>query len=987
MPLTQGIILNNRYRIVKLLGQGGFGAVYRAWDINLNRACALKENLDASPEAQAQFGREALILANLNHPNLARVSDYFFIPDQGQYFVMDFVQGDDLQQMLDRAVSGLPETQVLQWIAQICDAVAYLHAQNPPIIHRDIKPANIKITPEGKAILVDFGIAKIYDPNLKTTVGARAVTPGFSPPEQYGQGKTDNRSDIYALGATLYTLLTGRTPPDSVDVMTGNAPPPLAAHYANRQVSEWVGSAVARAMALNRTERFASVGDFKNALSASPSPPRPAAIHTVYEFPSAVVSQTTAAPPAAVAAPPIAPAFTPPASRPLRRAVPWIPIIGALVLCAVCGGLYGLSRIPKATQVATPEWTKPVAAVSGIPPTTPSPEPTRTPTDTATPIPPTGTHTLTPLPVSRVIAPGNAADVIELERWGRGILLDVAWSPDGDLIAVATSLGIYVYAADSLGEELFINTGGYVYSVAFSPNGEQLASSGMNGDLRLWNARSGDLLQTYRGHESTVRMVAFSPDGRMLASGGSDSTVRLWDVSSGVLLQTLQRDGALRVVSFSADSSRVAGAGSSNYDIQIWDTASGQLVQTLAGHTTSVMGLSFSPDGSHLVSSGYDGVRLWDLRNGSQQATLLEGYTLSQITFSPDGSLIAGASDADVYLWNGYDGQFSVSFAGHQRPVRDVGFSPDGSQLTSAGMDGVLKVWEISSGQVLAARDDHSTYVYGLAVSLDGSQLFTNTYSPNTLQVLDPQTGQVSWSFDYTDYINDLALSPDGTKLATAASDLRLWDAKTGELLYTQELGSSQYVGCLDYSPDGMVVAASCADDKYVHYWNVETGQLIYSTEYEETIAALAFSPDGYTIAIALNNAKVYVWNWKARDPVTTLDILTYAVAFSTDGSQLVMADNNEVALPVWDTASWQMARTIKGLTNTISVLSFNRYGNLLVTADYDNNIILWNTETWEPLTTLTGHTSSISSLAFSPDGTRLFSGSYDGTIRIWGLP
>ena len=132
MPLQTGRILNNRYRIVKLLGQGGFGAVYRAWDINLDSACALKENLDTTPEAQNQFRREAVILANLQHPNMPRVRDHFILPGQGQYLVMDFVEGEDLQELLKQRRSPLPEDQILSWIVQICDALTYLHQQKPP---------------------------------------------------------------------------------------------------------------------------------------------------------------------------------------------------------------------------------------------------------------------------------------------------------------------------------------------------------------------------------------------------------------------------------------------------------------------------------------------------------------------------------------------------------------------------------------------------------------------------------------------------------------------------------------------------------------------------------------------------------------------------------------------------------------------------------------------------------------------------------------
>lgn len=266
MPLSTGQVLNQRYRIVRLLGQGGFGAVYRAWDLNLKRPCALKENLDTSPEARSQFEHEALILARLDHPNLARVSDHFFIEGQGQYLVMYYVEGEDLQEVLEKRESPLPVANIIRWIAQICDALDYMHNQEPAIIHRDIKPANIKITPQGKAMLVDFGIAKVYDPQLVTTVGARAITPGYSPPEQYGMGKTDARSDIYSLAATTYSLLTGRVPPDAVDILTGSQAPPTLVSKLNDAVSLELSKVIARGMDVNRDARYSSVSSYKSDL-------------------------------------------------------------------------------------------------------------------------------------------------------------------------------------------------------------------------------------------------------------------------------------------------------------------------------------------------------------------------------------------------------------------------------------------------------------------------------------------------------------------------------------------------------------------------------------------------------------------------------------------------------------------------------------------------------------------------------------------------
>ena len=199
------------------------GAVYRAHDDNLDVEVAVKENFFVSDESARQFQREAHLLFELRHPGLPRVIDHFVVEDQGQYLVMDFIDGDDADQMLKKNDGPIDEQTVVRWGMQILEALKYLHARNPPVIHRDIKPFNIKITPSGRAMLVDFGLAKEYDPTKSTTVGAKAYTPGFAPPEQYGQGRTDPRTDIYAFGATLYNLLTNKVPSDGLQRAMGQA--------------------------------------------------------------------------------------------------------------------------------------------------------------------------------------------------------------------------------------------------------------------------------------------------------------------------------------------------------------------------------------------------------------------------------------------------------------------------------------------------------------------------------------------------------------------------------------------------------------------------------------------------------------------------------------------------------------------------------------------------------------------------------------------
>ena len=266
MNFSTGQIINNRYRIVKMIAKGGFGAVYRAWDLNLNSPCAVKQNFDTTPEASQQFSREASLLANLRYPNLPKVIDHFIVPGQGQFLVMEYIAGHDVQELIDQAGGSLSEAQVLPWIMQILDALIYLHNQDPPVVHRDIKPANVRITPEGQAMLVDFGIAKIFDPHHRTSIGARATTPGYAPIEQYGQAPTDVRSDVYALGATMYAALTGQAPPESIARASGTSltPPRML----NPAITPQTEAVILRCMEMASANRYQTITELKSDLTA-----------------------------------------------------------------------------------------------------------------------------------------------------------------------------------------------------------------------------------------------------------------------------------------------------------------------------------------------------------------------------------------------------------------------------------------------------------------------------------------------------------------------------------------------------------------------------------------------------------------------------------------------------------------------------------------------------------------------------------------------
>ena len=262
MHLNPNDLLKNRYRIIRQLGRGGMGAVFLANDEALDRQVAVKANLNPNPNSMHQFEREAQLLAKLRHPNLPLVSDHFIL-DGVQYLVMDYIPGDDLSALVKQH-GAQPLEKVLAWGTQLGSALSYLHQQKPPVVHRDVKPSNVKLTPEGEVVLVDFGIAKATDQGL-TTTGARAYSPGYAPPEQYGSTPTGPYSDQYALASTLYMLLVGESPPDSVERMLGQADlePPS---QLNPSIPQHVERALQRAMAVEPQNRFQDISEFIRAL-------------------------------------------------------------------------------------------------------------------------------------------------------------------------------------------------------------------------------------------------------------------------------------------------------------------------------------------------------------------------------------------------------------------------------------------------------------------------------------------------------------------------------------------------------------------------------------------------------------------------------------------------------------------------------------------------------------------------------------------------
>jgi serine/threonine protein kinase len=472
--LDTGSILNERYRIDGRLGQGGMGAVYLAYDMTLQIQVAVKENLNVDPIAERQFRREASLLATLRHQNLPRVTDHFIL-DGRQYLVMDFIEGEDLEKRCERQPPTVGE--VLSWANLICNALIYLHSRQPPVIHRDIKPANIKLQPDGNLMLVDFGIAKVFDAT-QTATGARGLTPGFSPPEQYGSAHTDHRSDQYSLAATLYTMLAGQRPADSIERMFNNKPLTSLCEL-NPSIPSHVDTAITKALSLKPDDRFPDIAHFRSALRG--------------EAPAATVHKADALP--------VAPTQ--------KSKIPWVIFAGVAIFGgAILGGAFLLFGALKNNGLAKePSPTIPVVApiptntpTQNIPPThtsIPSSTPTETPLPSSTPtLTPTQPPPPTPIPIGGggVLAfVSDRADGSLLQIWtmrpdgsnlrqitfGPGNKTQPRWSPDGKRVAFVSDVDgnkeIYIMNADGSHITNLTNDISDDYDPAWAPDGSTMA--------------------------------------------------------------------------------------------------------------------------------------------------------------------------------------------------------------------------------------------------------------------------------------------------------------------------------------------------------------------------------------------------------------------------------------------------------------------------------------------------------------------------------
>lgn len=1021
------------YRIVRLLGQGGMGQVYLADDQHLQRRVALKviKTQFASEEEAKRFQVEAEAAAKLQHPHIVPLYE---AGEEGgrQYLTMAYIEGQTLGERV--RVGPLPPREAATLLRQVAEAVHYAHTQN--VIHRDLKPSNILVDHHGQARVMDFGLAKRNDSDSDLTQSGQVMgTPNFMPPEQ-AEGKNDlvgPLADVYALGATLYCLLTGRPPFQAASVVETLRHvverEPVPPRSMNPAVPRDLETICLKCLEKRPDKRYSSAAAVADDLQR------------FLEWRS-------------ILAHPVGP--TEKVLRWYRRSpLLALSLTSAVLVFLVAFGVVSWSYV-RADEARRDEEKQRIAADRAKGEESKQRQAERWSRYLANSSATSSAFRLHNVEAARRFlddAPeehrgwewqhftAQLDDAQLVLRGHVGHVNLVCYSPDGRSLAT-TSDDRTVRLWDATTGQLrhTLRSKELVAVLAFSEDAAHLAVGSMRGDTTIWHCATGQqtfavsasvaaerylpvspsavvnlkdtfmsrlhLLEPSTGktlatstHDKEIIHYAQAPDGRLIATASADKTVRVWDTQTGANRATLRGHNVfVCAVRFSPDSQYlVSGGGYPDNYLCLWKVATNERLAVLHGHTNAIPWVVYASDGTRFASGSFDQtVRLWDGPTGKPLATL-RGHTnwVNDIAFSPNNRyLVSAAYDRTLRLWDGTTGEFLAVLRGHTAPVARIAFRPDGSQLASAGWDGTIRLWDIEHLARRGVLRGHTDFVYAVGLSPDGRHVASASWD-GTLRVWELTTGREVARLAHPDAepVISLAFSPDGAHIATYARDFAVhwWHWPTGKEVRKLPLRARCPETEVAIDAKGERVAVG-GQDGHILIWDAATGKPVadLATSTPLLVRSVAFDPSGQRLAGASNDGAtgtfhVLIWdleNQKIVKVLTGHTHLVYTVGYSSDGRWLA-SGSLDGTVRVWDAKTLELAAVLSHGGNVYKV-AFSPDQRRLATACADNTVRLWDMATFQEVAELHGHETYVHSLVWSPDGTRLVSGSGDKTVRIW---
>ena len=567
-------------------------------------------------------------------------------------------------------------------------------------------------------------------------------------------------------------------------------------------------------------------------------------------------------------------------------------------------------------------------------------------------------------------------------RLGKGWINDIKFSPYGDRLAVATTIGVWIYDVRTGKEvdlitdvytddtKLFPESMGGTNAISYSPGGVILAAAHWDRKIRLWDVSSDHLysttgrepLFTFEGHTGAVYDVAFSSDGSLLASGSADNTIRVWDVHAEKLISILPYKDSVYTVAFSPDNRLLAG-GSGDGTIQVWDAGTGDQIYEFKEHTDSVWAVDFSPDRTNLASASLDGsVRLWSLvaAGGKLHAPTQHNTPVYAVKFSPDGSSFAtGSADKLIQLWDTSTAERNLTLTGHKDLVSDVDFSPDGNTLASGSPDGTILLWDKIGDRARIKIPGHTGGVKALVYTEDNRIRACGTGLDGKLRLWDAGTSsELSIFREHTGLTQAVTFSKNGKMLASGGNeeDTIFLSDVTKVLMNSNSLDAESLISVLSGNTHG--------------------------------ITALALSPADTTLASGGKDGRIHLLNIKVQRELKILrgsQSTITALTFVHDGTILFSGEKNG-SVRQWNALSGEEDSVAEPDSNPITALAFSPDAHFLAIGNEIGTIWLYDVIEKRKRIITTRHTRKITALVFSNDDTTLVSGSEDGTILLWDM-